>query len=116
MLSWLIDHVPIERKYLAYLLKNCDKLSKYAIMLSSLLYYLILNQNIFVQFIVDVDVDEEIALCMSSITEGLCSPLVSRVESILHMNENPIDLYGVASSLKFYLQIVIKVSLQINQK
>lgn len=80
MLSWLIDHVPIERKYIAYLLKNCDKLN----------------------------VDEEIALCMSSITEGLCSPLVSRVESILHMNENPIDLYGVASSLKFYLQIVIK--------
>lgn len=28
MLSWLIDHVPIERKYLTYLLKNCDKLSK----------------------------------------------------------------------------------------
>jgi len=28
MLSWLIDHVPIERKYLLYLLKNCDKLSK----------------------------------------------------------------------------------------
>lgn len=47
---------------------------------------------------------------MSSITEGLCSPLASRVESVLHMNENPIDLYGVASSLKFYLQIVIKVS------
>lgn len=28
MLSWLIDHVPIERKYLTYLLKNCDKISK----------------------------------------------------------------------------------------
>lgn len=28
MLSWLIDHVPIERKYLTYFLKNCDKLSK----------------------------------------------------------------------------------------
>lgn len=28
MLSWLIDHVPIERKYLSYLLKNCDKISK----------------------------------------------------------------------------------------
>lgn len=48
---------------------------------------------------------------MSSLTEGLCSPLASRVESVLHMNDNPIDLYGVASSLKFYLQIVIKVSL-----
>lgn len=33
MLSWLIDHVPIERKYLAYLLKNCDKLSKKAVLL-----------------------------------------------------------------------------------
>lgn len=61
--------------------------------------------------IIIIDVDEEIALCMSSITEGLCSPLASRVESVLHMNDNPIDLYGVASSLKFYLQIVIKVSL-----
>lgn len=70
--------------------------------------------NILYNFIIDVDVDEEISLCMSSITEGLCSPLASRVESVLHMNENPIDLYGVASSLKFYLQIVIKVSLQIN--
>ncbi|XP_025416462.1 conserved oligomeric Golgi complex subunit 6 isoform X2 [Sipha flava] len=80
MLSWLIDHVPMERKYLTYLLKNCDKLN----------------------------VDEEIATCMSSITESLCSPLASRVESVLHMNENPIDIYGVASSLKFYLQIVIK--------
>lgn len=28
MLSWLIDNVPIERKYLTYLMKNCDKLSK----------------------------------------------------------------------------------------
>jgi len=36
MLSWLIDHVPIERKYLAYLLKNCDKLSKNTVMLSLL--------------------------------------------------------------------------------
>lgn len=60
-----------------------------------------------------IEIDEEIGLCMSSITEGLCSPLASRVESILHMNENPIDLYGVASSLKFYLQIVIKVSLKL---
>lgn len=66
----------------------------------------------FIRHIIDVDVDEEISLCMSNITEGLCSPLASRVESVLHMNENPIDLYGVASSLKFYLQIVIKVSVQ----
>lgn len=56
-----------------------------------------------------LDVDEEITTCMSSITEGLCSPLSARVESVLHMNENPLDLYSVASSLKFYLQIVIKV-------
>lgn len=28
MLSWLIDNVPIERKYLTYLMKNCDKLSE----------------------------------------------------------------------------------------
>ncbi|XP_050421037.1 conserved oligomeric Golgi complex subunit 6 [Adelges cooleyi] len=80
MLSWLIDHIPTERKYLTYLLKNCDKTNN----------------------------EEEIASCMSSITEGLCSPLSSRVESVLHMNENPIDLYSVASSLKFYLQIVMK--------
>jgi len=41
MLSWLIDHVPIERKYLTYLLKNCDKLSKNIVMLSFLVYNLI---------------------------------------------------------------------------
>ncbi|VVC28234.1 Conserved oligomeric Golgi complex subunit 6 [Cinara cedri] len=80
MLSWLIDNVPVERKYLMYLLKNCDKLN----------------------------INEEISLCMSNITEGLCNPLASRVESVLQTNENPIDLYGIASSLKFYLQIVIK--------
>ncbi|XP_050543200.1 conserved oligomeric Golgi complex subunit 6 isoform X2 [Daktulosphaira vitifoliae] len=80
MLSWLIDYIPKERKYLTYLLKNCDKMN----------------------------VDEEIATCMSSVTEGLCSPLSSRIENVLHMNENPLDLYSVASSLKFYLQIVIK--------
>lgn len=28
MLSWLIDNVPVERKYLTFLLKNCEKLSK----------------------------------------------------------------------------------------
>lgn len=28
MLSWLIDNVPVERKFLMYLLKNCDKLSE----------------------------------------------------------------------------------------
>jgi len=42
MLSWLIDHVPNERKYLAYLLKNCDKLSKNTPMLSLLYFYTIL--------------------------------------------------------------------------
>lgn len=37
MLSWLIDHVPIERKYLTYLLKNCDKISKKFILCNNFL-------------------------------------------------------------------------------
>lgn len=39
MLSWLIDNVPVERKFLMYLLKNCDKISENELVFKYLEYY-----------------------------------------------------------------------------
>ncbi|XP_068085957.1 conserved oligomeric Golgi complex subunit 6 [Anabrus simplex] len=81
MLAWLHQTIPTEKENLLTLIKGCHK----------------------------TDISEQVQEALSNITEGVCHPLKVRVEQILASETKPTVLYGVASLIQFYENIIGQV-------